>query len=148
MEEEKDDDGDDRARSGTAAGGGTAAGIHFQLDRGIVGGGGGAAGVDAAGPPPHRTFFLGAGADDDELEFDIDVEVGLHSGYVDHTGCHQLNMLSIHPMRVAATPGGCQIGYVDRSGHQLDDVLTRDNNVGESANPTWRRKGRGGPRTF
>jgi hypothetical protein len=58
-------------------------------------------------------------------------DVGLHSlpgGVTSVTWAmpvvikYQLNVLTMRPTRVAATPGGCQIGYVDHhSGcHQLD----------------------------
>jgi hypothetical protein len=32
--------------------------------------------------------------------------------YLDHTGCHQLVVLTIRPTRVV-TPGGCPVGYMD-----------------------------------
>jgi hypothetical protein len=38
--------------------------------------------------------------------------LSLHSR-MDRTGCHHLASVTIRPTRVALTPGGCQIGYVD-----------------------------------
>jgi hypothetical protein len=35
---------------------------------------------------------------------------------MDRTGCHQLVSSTIRPTRVAATPGGCRIGYMDHTG--------------------------------
>jgi hypothetical protein len=36
---------------------------------------------------------------------------GCQMGYTEHTGCHQQPMhLPARPTRVAATPGGCQVG--------------------------------------
>jgi hypothetical protein len=48
----------------------------------------------------------------------IATQVGCQIGYMHHTGCHQMESLTIRPTRVAATPG-CQIGHMDHTGcHQ------------------------------
>jgi hypothetical protein len=45
---------------------------------------------------------------------------GCRISYMDNTGCHQLDVLTIRPTRLAPTPGGCRIGYMDHTGcHQL-----------------------------
>jgi hypothetical protein len=44
---------------------------------------------------------------------------GCQIGYLNHTGCHQLNVLTTRPTRVV-TPGCHSIGYMDHTGyHQL-----------------------------
>jgi hypothetical protein len=41
--------------------------------------------------------------------------------WMDHTGCHQMNVLRLQNNVKRVTPGGCQIGYMEHTGcHQLN----------------------------
>ena len=65
---------------------------------------------------------------------------------LDYTGWrHKLVPLAIRPIRVALTPGGCQIGYMDRTGCRQLNVFCLQNNVNmKSANPIPTRGAHGG----